>query len=114
MRKKPPEQTPHPCPTRLRAGHSGLIEVGHVANKKRIQGILSLDEAVQLTRLAHHMPIRYFSHLDLLEPSLILAAENELTVYDALYLALARQTSACLFTADEALRAAAESLGLNP
>jgi predicted nucleic acid-binding protein len=88
-----------------------LAEAANVANKKRIQGILSADESLELIELMCKMPVRYISHRDLIEPAAKLASEHELTVYDALFLALARMKAARLFTADEDLALAA---GIDP
>lgn len=84
-----------------------LAEAANVANKKRYQGILSEDETVELIGLMRRMPVRYFSHRDLIEPAGRLASEHALTVYDALYLALARMRAARLFSADGRLVRAA-------
>ena len=48
--------------------------------------------------------------LDALE----LAIRHKVSVYDATYLAVAAHLGATLFTADDALSAAAQSAGLNP
>ncbi|MBT3378136.1 MAG: type II toxin-antitoxin system VapC family toxin [Lentisphaerae bacterium] len=88
-----------------------LVEAGNVANKKRLQGVLSAEETLELVQLMCEMPVRYLSHRDLIEPAVRLASEHALTVYDALYLALARLKGARLFTADGDLARAAGNPG---
>ena len=90
-----------------------LAEAGNVANKKRCQGLLTREEASELVHLMRSMPVRYLSHVDLITPALELAESHALTVYDALYLALARKQNVRLFTADEQLARIASILGLN-
>lgn len=89
-----------------------LAEAGNTANKKRHQGVLSREEAIELVQLMRRMPVHYVPHGDLIEPALELAETHALTVYDALYLVLARQKSAHLFTADDRLARVAKTLGL--
>ncbi len=89
-----------------------LAEAGNTANKKRRQGLLSHEEARDLLRLMRRMPIHYVPHGDLVEPALDLAEAHAVTVYDALYLVLARQKNARLFTADDRLARVAKDMGL--
>ena len=84
-----------------------LAEAGNIANKKRLQGVLTSEETVELIQLMRKMPVRYLSHCDLIEPAVRLASERALTVHDALFLALARIKAARLFTADGDLAFAA-------
>lgn len=88
-----------------------LAEAANVVNKKRIRGILSPEESIELITLMRRMPVRHTPHLGLIEPALALAAAHAMTVYDALFLALAAETSARLFTADNRLAAVARTLG---
>ena len=53
------------------------------------------------------LPIRSIAVRELAVPALQLAAERQLSVYDACYLVLAEQANASLVTADRALAAAA-------
>ena len=98
---------------------SGLIapeliyaECGQVLHKKRTQKILTDEELNGLLDSILDLPIRLFAHGDLLKPACDLAAELNLTVYDALFLALAKRHSAPLLTADGKLRHAADQLNL--
>ena len=58
------------------------------------------------------MPIRLLPHKGLIQRALELAGSLETTVYDALYLALAVEHSAGVFTADAEMERLAESLHL--
>lgn len=89
-----------------------LAEAGNVASKKRHQGVLSVAEMDELVGLISRMPIRYISHRELIIPAVKLATDSGLTVYDALFLVLARQKSARLFTADTRLAKAAAEYGV--
>jgi predicted nucleic acid-binding protein len=88
-----------------------LAEAVNVANKKRLQGILNLEDAQELVALMRRVPIHYIAHASLVERALELAATHDLTVYDALFLALALQKPARLFTADKLLADIARKLG---
>ncbi len=92
-------------------GNAGLIapelvlaESGQVLHKKRMQGLLSAAEAAAILDSMLHLPIRLFSHAVLVRSACDLAMECNLTVYDALFLALAERHGALLLTADEKLR----------
>ena len=89
-----------------------LAESGQVLHKKRTQQVLSDEELKALLSSILNLPIRLFSHGDLVGPACALAAEFDLSVYDALFLALAERHNAPLFTADEKLRCAAGQLNL--
>lgn len=89
-----------------------LAECGQVLHKKRAQKILTNEELNILLSSVLDLPIRLFAHNDLLRPACDLAAEFGLTVYDGLFLALAKHHSAPLFTADDGLRRAADQLNL--
>jgi len=89
-----------------------LAECGQVLHKKRSQEILTNEELDALLSSVSDLPIRLFPHSDLLRPACDLAAKFGLTVYDGLFLALAKRHSAPLFTADDELRRAADQLNL--
>ncbi|HEC16277.1 MAG TPA: PIN domain-containing protein [Sedimenticola sp.] len=80
-----------------------LAEAGNVLHKKRLRGELSDKEALTLLDLVQSMPIRLVGHEELMGGALRLAGQHKLTVYDALFLELARQKGAHLFSADEQL-----------
>ena len=89
-----------------------LAECGQVLNKKRTQKILIDEELNALLDSLLDLPIWLFAHSDLLRPACDLAVELNLTVYDVLFLALAKRHNAPLFTADGRLRHAADQLNL--
>ena len=88
-----------------------LAESANVLNKKRREGLLSAGEVAELVAIVREMPIRYLPHRELIAGAVRLAETCGLTVYDALYLELARQKSARLFTADQRLVDAARQCG---
>jgi len=73
-----------------------LVECGQVLNKKRTQKILIDEELNALLDSLLDLPIRLFAHSDLLRPACDLAVELNLTVYDALFLALVKRYNALL------------------
>lgn len=89
-----------------------LAEAAHVIYKKKTAGLLSGDEAEVLLDAVLRLPIRYISHNELILRAFNLAAECALTVYDALFLALAEQQAGKLISADDRLHSAAERMGL--
>lgn len=78
-----------------------VVESANVLNKKRKSGELSEKESLQLLSDVLAMPIRLFPHKPLIHRSFNLAKEHNLTVYDALFLALAVENGATIFSADE-------------
>ncbi|MBW1681977.1 MAG: type II toxin-antitoxin system VapC family toxin [Deltaproteobacteria bacterium] len=91
-----------------------LAETANVVNKKRKSGELSKEESEQLLADLLSMPIRLFPHRPLLPRALELAGEHNLTVYDTLYLALAEDRGAVLYSADQRLLKAAAQLRVMP
>jgi len=89
-----------------------LIESANVLNKKRTSGELSDEEACALLEDVLAMPIRIIEHGPLVPSAFELAGEHRITVYDALYLALALDLGAVLFTSDNDLRQIADALGV--
>ncbi len=89
-----------------------IVESANVINKKRKSGELSDKESRQLLSDVLSMPIRLFPHRLLIPRSFELAEEHNLSVYDALYLALAIEHGAGIFSADERILKVAGGLGL--
>ena len=89
-----------------------LAEAANVMLRKRQRGELSAVELVELLQAMMSLPIRYCEHENLILSTCALAEAHGLTAYDALYLALAERQGARLITNDEALNAAARTLGL--
>jgi predicted nucleic acid-binding protein len=89
-----------------------LAESGNVLQRKRRRGELSEPELNELLQAVLAMPIRYCEHETLLLPACGLAETYGLSVYDAIYLALAEQQGAQVMTCDDALDKVARSIGL--
>jgi predicted nucleic acid-binding protein len=89
-----------------------VAEAANVVNKKRISGELHENESNQLLTDILSVPIRLFPHRPILLRAFGLAREYKLTVYDTLYLALAEDHGAVIFTADRKLLKAATKLRL--
>lgn len=87
-------------------------EAGNVLHKKHLRGELTQEEAEGLLDEIVALPIRPHSHASLLPSSFSLAQSQGMTIYDALFLALAESRGAVLFTADRQLHDAAHTMGL--
>lgn len=85
-------------------------ELGNVFWKRVQRRQLDAIEATEMIALVTRMPVTRHSHADLLEPAFALAIELSITVYDALYVALALALDAPLATADRWLRERASSV----
>ena len=77
-----------------------LAEIANVLHKKSLRDEISDDECDQILTLIQRLPIRLFSHEELVEGAVQLARDHALTVYDALFLELALQQNGSLFTGD--------------
>ncbi len=77
-----------------------MAESANVLNKKRKTGELTATESDRLLTSIMEMPIRLFPHRPLLPRAFALAIDCNLSVYDTLYLALAEEHGAVVFTAD--------------
>lgn len=89
-----------------------LAETANVINKKQLSGELSESESNQLLSDILSIPIRLFPHRPILMRAFELAREHNSTVYDTLYLALAEEHGAVIFTCDHKLLTVAEHLQL--
>ena len=89
-----------------------MVESANVLNKKRKSGELSENESRKMLADVIAMPIRLFPDQSLIPRSFDLAIEYRLTVYDALYIALAIEQSAVIFSADEHILKIADVLNL--
>jgi predicted nucleic acid-binding protein len=87
-------------------------ETANVLNKMRKAGELEDDESIRLLSDLLEVPIRLFPHRALILRAFELARQHNLTVYDTLYLALAEDHGAVIFTADRKLLKAAAELRL--
>ena len=89
-----------------------LAEAANVINKKRILEELSESESDKLLSEILSVPIRLFPHRPILPRAFELAQMHKLTVYDTLYLALAEEHGAVIFSADNRMLKTAAHLQL--
>jgi predicted nucleic acid-binding protein len=89
-----------------------LAEVANVINKKRKSKELDENESNRLLTDILSVPIRHFPHQPLIMRAFELARDYNLTVYDTLFLALAEDHGAIIFSADQKMLKAAARLRL--
>ena len=89
-----------------------LAEAAQVLHKKRVRRLISAAECTDILNQLLALPISFIPHAALLVRACELADQVRLTVYDALFLALAEHHSAHLITADDTLRNAVHALRL--
>jgi predicted nucleic acid-binding protein len=89
-----------------------LAEAANVINKLRKSRELDDNESDRLLADLLSVPIRLFSHQPVILRAFDLAREHNLTVYDALYLALAEDHGAVIFSVDNKLLKTAAQLHL--
>jgi len=80
-----------------------LAEAAEVLRKKVIRGLLTQDECDDILAAILNLPLEYSSHKPLLIDAVAAASSLRLTVYDALFLVLAKRLCADFITADAAL-----------
>lgn len=85
-----------------------LAEAGQVLQKKERAGLLSMAEVEEIIEAILDLPLEVVGHRELLPTAVKLARTNSITVYDALFVALAVMRGGTLLTADEALQRALE------
>ena len=89
-----------------------MAESANVLNKKRKTDELTATESDQLLTGIIELPIRLFPHRPSIPRAFELAIDHKLSVYDTLYLALAEEHGAVVFTADLRLQKIAAQLHL--
>ncbi len=89
-----------------------LVEAANVLLKKQRRDELTAAESQEILEIIQSLPIRLSGHSELMAGSLLLAGKYGLTVYDALFLELAQQKGARLYTCDEKLQRIALKLNL--
>ncbi len=89
-----------------------LAEAANVINKKRKSEEFDENESNQLLSAILSVPIRLFPHQPVIFRAFKMAGEHNLTVYDTLYLALAEDHGAVIFSADRKLLKTAAQLQL--
>ncbi len=87
-----------------------LAEAAQVLRKKEKAGFLQPAETEEILSSLLLLPLEIVGHRDLLEDALAVARNDDLTVYDALFLVLARSKGADLVTADAVLATAFDRL----
>ena len=83
-----------------------LAEAGQVLWKKAKRTYLTQAEVDEIISVILELPIQIVSHHDYLKEALSLDRRHNLTVYDALFLAVAFRKSGDLTAADEKLKRA--------
>ena len=91
-----------------------LVEAAQVIHRNRQTGLLTDEEAQSLIEAILSLPLRIAAHADLLLDAFRNAAQQRLTVYDALFLSLAEKNNARLITADAELEEAGRRMGICP
>ncbi len=94
----------------LLAPELALAELAQALHKKERAGYLYASEADEMLRAILELPITFARHRDLLPSAVVLARQHELTIYDALFLALAVRKKGQLVTADNQLAEAFQAL----
>ena len=89
-----------------------VAEAANVINKKQKSGELTGNEGDQLFSDLLSVPIRLFPHRTILLRAFEMARKYNLTVYDTLYLTLAEEHGAVIFSADNQLLKIADHLQL--
>lgn len=84
-----------------------LVETAHALHRKTRRQALTPGEVDELWSDMRRTPIDLLRDAEHVDAARQLAARLDITVYDALYLAVARHVGAPLFTADEQLARAA-------
>ena len=79
------------------------IEVANIMWKLARRGALSPDEAAQIVAQFQAMPVQIHDSGPLLSSATEIALETNITVYDALYVALALEHDTACITADQRL-----------
>jgi len=85
-----------------------LAEIAQVLWKKEQAGYLNSSEVDEILFSILEIPIEIVGHHEILPDALLLARRHKLTIYDSLFLAVARKKRAKLITADKRLEKAFE------
>lgn len=88
----------------LHAPHLADAEVVHVLRRLVRRGVLAAGDGQRAVRALAVMPVRRYSHVPLLDR--VWALRDNVTAYDAIYVALAERLGATLLTRDARLAAA--------
>ena len=88
-----------------------LAEAGQALRRKEQSGALGSRKSLQILEAILELPLEIVGHGEIVADALDLARKHGVTVYDALFLALAVRRRAVLLTADRALEKAFARLG---
>ena len=88
----------------LLAPELAMAEAAQVLRKKEAAGGLTPSEADEILTAVLGLPIEFIRHDRLFPGAVTLARRHNVTVYDALFLALTRKEHAALMTADDRLK----------
>ena len=89
-----------------------VAEGAQALHRKLCQGLITASEQAELLDDLLSAPFQLFSHKPLTPRAIELARSHSLTVYDALFLALAEKYNARLFTTDVRLLRGARRMHL--
>ena len=89
-----------------------VAETANAVDKKRKSGEFDNQESEHLLADLLAVPIRLFAHRPFVSRAFEISREQNLSVYDTLYLSLAEEHGAVLFSADERMLKVARKLGL--
>ncbi len=96
------------------------LAIGEVANavwkQVALRNVMNLTEARQALKILKSMldvNIAVYESRDVIEEAFDIAVRRKITVYDAIYIALARKTGSALVTLDQKQAEAATSEGVN-
>lgn len=78
-----------------------LAEAGQVVRKKERAGYLSAAQGDEVLAAIKDLPVEYQPHGPLLGHAVEISRRSNLTVYDALFVALARERNSDIITADD-------------
>ncbi len=87
----------------LLAPELALAEAAQVLRKKEATGGLTSSESDEILTAVLGLPIEFIRHHRIVSDAVSLARQHDVTVHDALFLALARKEHADLITADDRL-----------
>jgi predicted nucleic acid-binding protein len=87
----------------LLAPELALAEAAQVLRKKEAAGGLTSSEADEILTAVLGLPIEFIRHHKLVADAVALARRHDVTVHDAVFLALAQKERAELITADDRL-----------
>lgn len=90
------------------------VETAQVLHRRRRVGQLDSKELKRMWQDVQGLPAQSVRHAPYITPALALAESHELSVYDALYLAIAYDLQIPLLSADKKLHNAAATLNLLP